>query len=70
MELSFKAFIEDLRAREGNVINFSDEELRDGLKGFFANRTMEILCHLDENGVGKVIDFDNIKVGGTSNDDE
>lgn len=33
---------------------------------FFKDRTVEILSHLDEQGVGEVINYDNLKIGGTT----
>jgi hypothetical protein len=39
--------------------------LRAALLKFYQQRTLEILEHLDENGVGQVISYDNLKIGGT-----
>lgn len=41
------------------------EALRHVLLKFYRNRTLEILEHIEEQGAGKVVNFETIKIGGT-----
>ncbi len=44
------------------------EGIREVLLTFYKERTVEILTHLDEQGINKALDLHNLKIGGTSNE--
>lgn len=49
--------------------NFNAQFVREILLEFYKQRTVEILGHLEEQGVGDVINYHNLKIGGSNNDD-